>query len=509
METCFGLLTAEHSEDSVRVGLTVDDAVLKATEVDGSSWDIALDRVHLTAWSAEELRLELAGETVFFVPEDPDATLASLVPAVLSRQERSVAAPGARTSSKAIPPPAEPGLTVDLTEVTPSAARPSESRRPPASPVQLPRPPRRQHQRHRLVLSLLAVITVIALGGWALTQTGSTNPAEAAREVLATNGFPAVSISTENGIATLTGSVATPDEADRVVDLVAGVGGIEEVTNELAVLAPGTSEDPPADAAATDADSVAEAAQAALRQAGIAAATLEIESGTAAITGTVASEADRRSAGAVLLAMPQIDRVDNLLEVTSRPDDAIEADARGTLDAAGFGVIGVSSTDGVVSLTGAIPQDGLGDGVFAFSDQVEARVLSVEGVSGIRNRLQLAGDEATLRRQLRDLTDETPVVFALGQADLTAASQVTLERAAGIIQGQPGLRVLIAGHTDTTGSVSFNEALSRDRAGSVRAFLIERGIAVNRLLVVAYGELFPSGPGDQPADRRVVFEVAG
>ncbi|MCP4251670.1 MAG: OmpA family protein, partial [bacterium] len=92
---------------------------------------------------------------------------------------------------------------------------------------------------------------------------------------------------------------------------------------------------------------------------------------------------------------------------------------------------------------------------------------------------------------------------------ISTAAASTLDAAAQIIQAQPGLRVLIAGHADATGSVSFNEELSRDRAEAVRGYLIEQGIAANRLLVVAYGELFPSATGARSADRRVEFEVAG
>ncbi|NNC92526.1 MAG: OmpA family protein, partial [Acidimicrobiia bacterium] len=187
----------------------------------------------------------------------------------------------------------------------------------------------------------------------------------------------------------------------------------------------------------------------------------------------------------------------------------IQSAARGALDAGGFSAIGVSIRDGVAVVAGTVPPEVLGGGFFRYSDAVENAVLRVAGVTGLTNRLQLAGDEATLRRQLRELTNSAPVVFALGRADLSAATAATLDAAAAIIQAQPGLRILIAGHTDTTGSAGRNEALSGERAEAVRGYLIEQGIAANRLLVVAYGELFPTVPGAQPADRRVEFEVAG
>jgi outer membrane protein OmpA-like peptidoglycan-associated protein len=251
------------------------------------------------------------------------------------------------------------------------------------------------------------------------------------------------------------------------------------------------------------------AARTALASVGLASVEVSVESGVAVLTGTVASDFERRSAVSAVSAVAGVDQIDNQLIVTSLPDDTIQSAAREALDAGGFNAIAVSVQDGIAIVAGTVPPEALGGGFFRYSDEVDDAVLRVAGVAGLTNRLQLAGDEATLRRQLRELTDTSPVVFALGRADLSAAAAVTLEAAAEIIQAQPGLRVLIAGHTDTTGSAGRNEALSGERAQAVRSYLIEQGIAANRLLVVAYGELFPTTPGAQPADRRVEFEVAG
>jgi outer membrane protein OmpA-like peptidoglycan-associated protein len=51
--------------------------------------------------------------------------------------------------------------------------------------------------------------------------------------------------------------------------------------------------------------------------------------------------------------------------------------------------------------------------------------------------------------------------------------------------------LLIAGHTDAAGSDEYNLRLSRKRAQSVRAYLIEHGIAPDRLIAKGYGEAYP------------------
>ena len=112
-----------------------------------------------------------------------------------------------------------------------------------------------------------------------------------------------------------------------------------------------------------------------------------------------------------------------------------------------------------------------------------------------------------LRSELQALLASSPVEFALGSAELTEAGRLVLDKAAVIIQTQPGLQVLIAGHTDSTGSNESNEALARQRAGAVRDYLLTRGVPSYRLVAVSYGELFPNQEASAEQNRRIEFEV--
>jgi outer membrane protein OmpA-like peptidoglycan-associated protein len=522
MTRCFGLLRSGQSSDSERVGLAVENDTLTATEAGGTSWNIPLTRVRLVGWADDELRLELAGTEVSFIPEEPDAVLAYLVPALLARQQRGAAVAGTATPAggTVLPIASEsPELTVDLTagrqQPAPRTAEPMPRptalidgdgsprphRRPAEGrPVAQVAPPVGGGRRWYWWFVAAAMVLGAVLGA---QLGGSGNPAAAARQAIAEGGLPAVTVAVDNGTATLTGSIPSREVAEAIAAVVAAVDGVEAVSSNLSVPAPTATTVP---SATPDPSS---AARTALATAGVATADVSVESGAAVLTGTVASEFERRAAVSAVSAVDGVDQIDNQLLVNSLPDDTIEIAAREALDTGGFNDIGISVQDGVAIVAGTVPPEVLGGGFFRFSDEVEAAVLQVAGVAGLTNRLQLAGNEATLRRQLRELTDISPVVFALGRADLSASAAATLDAAAEIIQAQPGLRVLIAGHTDTTGSAGLNEALSGERAQSVRSYLIEQGIAANRLLVVAYGELFPTTAGAQPADRRVEFEVAG
>lgn len=123
-------------------------------------------------------------------------------------------------------------------------------------------------------------------------------------------------------------------------------------------------------------------------------------------------------------------------------------------------------------------------------------------------RLFLRGDDARLRAALASISEEQPIEFALGRADLGDASRAALAEAASAILANPGLRVLVAGHTDTSGSAELNADLAARRAAAVIQELVAQGVPIVRLQPVSYGELFPEADLSDAENRRVAFEVA-
>ena len=101
--------------------------------------------------------------------------------------------------------------------------------------------------------------------------------------------------------------------------------------------------------------------------------------------------------------------------------------------------------------------------------------------------------------------DERPIVFALSSAVFTPASTATLDAAAAALLAQPTVRLQVNGHTDTSGTPSFNEWLGRLRAEAVVTALVERGVDPARLVPVSMGASAPSSPTDQAQNRRIVF----
>jgi OOP family OmpA-OmpF porin len=103
------------------------------------------------------------------------------------------------------------------------------------------------------------------------------------------------------------------------------------------------------------------------------------------------------------------------------------------------------------------------------------------------------------------------VGFEVDSDRLTQESRSILDGIAADLKKYPGLTVELQGHTDSTGSDSYNLNLSQRRAESVRAYLIEQGVSASQLTAKGYGETQPVADNTTAAgraqNRRVVMKV--
>jgi len=83
------------------------------------------------------------------------------------------------------------------------------------------------------------------------------------------------------------------------------------------------------------------------------------------------------------------------------------------------------------------------------------------------------------------------VNFDFNKSDIRPDSRPVLDEAAEILRANPSVRISIEGHTDAIGSDAYNEQLSVRRAEAVFRYLVNRGVAPERLEVVGYGESRP------------------
>jgi OOP family OmpA-OmpF porin len=103
------------------------------------------------------------------------------------------------------------------------------------------------------------------------------------------------------------------------------------------------------------------------------------------------------------------------------------------------------------------------------------------------------------------------VEFQYNSATLTPASQATLNDAAATLVKNPGLKVEVAGYTDSAGADSYNLDLSDRRAKSVRDYLISSGANPADLTARGYGEADPIANNNtaegRAKNRRVELRV--
>jgi len=95
------------------------------------------------------------------------------------------------------------------------------------------------------------------------------------------------------------------------------------------------------------------------------------------------------------------------------------------------------------------------------------------------------------------------VLFKKTTADLLPTARPALNRLAAELQSRPTLRLRIAGHTDRVGKSDKNQVLSEQRAAVVKAYLVQAGVAAERLSTIGYGDTQPLYPAPDARNRRV------
>lgn len=100
--------------------------------------------------------------------------------------------------------------------------------------------------------------------------------------------------------------------------------------------------------------------------------------------------------------------------------------------------------------------------------------------------------------------------FDFNKASIRSTSYSTLDKVANLVISK-NLSLKLAGHTDSKGSDAYNMKLSKDRAESVKAYLVSKGANASRIEATGYGETQPIDTNDteqgRQNNRRVEFTL--
>jgi chemotaxis protein MotB len=117
---------------------------------------------------------------------------------------------------------------------------------------------------------------------------------------------------------------------------------------------------------------------------------------------------------------------------------------------------------------------------------------AVAALRDLYSRVSSLGGRYTERGMLLRLADKE-LSFPPGAATLPAGDLPSLDKIADLLADHPDLRVRVEGHTDSSGADELNLTLSRKRAEAVKAALVERGVAAERITAEGLGSSRPIG----------------
>lgn len=123
-----------------------------------------------------------------------------------------------------------------------------------------------------------------------------------------------------------------------------------------------------------------------------------------------------------------------------------------------------------------------------------------------------AGKLAEGKFQYALVLSDDSVKFPVNASTLSPEAEQRLGEFAEKLKGDnKNVYLEIQGHTDNSGAPTYNNELGEKRAEAVRKFLSMRGVALNRMATISYGEDAPVAPNEtregRAQNRRVVVMV--
>ncbi len=181
----------------------------------------------------------------------------------------------------------------------------------------------------------------------------------------------------------------------------------------------------------------------------------------------------------------------------SRGGDTAVGAGAGAVAGAAIGRATSGGSPGRSTAQGALAGAALGAlGGYLWSNRMEAQKQRME----VATRGTGVEVTQTADNQLK-LNIPSDISFDTGRADIKPNFRTVLDQFAQGLRENPGSTVRIIGHTDSTGSDAINNPLSIDRAASTRNYLVDRGVAANRIGVEGRGEREPIADNNSDAGR--------
>lgn len=93
-------------------------------------------------------------------------------------------------------------------------------------------------------------------------------------------------------------------------------------------------------------------------------------------------------------------------------------------------------------------------------------------------------------------------LFEIGKSELKPGAKSNFDRLAKFMNDRPDQKIVVEGHTDSTGAEEYNLTLSQQRADSVKNYLSGAGVSADRISAVGKGEAYPVATNDTVGGRQ-------
>lgn len=154
------------------------------------------------------------------------------------------------------------------------------------------------------------------------------------------------------------------------------------------------------------------------------------------------------------------------------------------------------------AVAGAVAGGAIGAGVGNYMDRQEAK---------LREQLQGSGVQVKREGNTIELIMPGNITFGTDRSEIRSDFYDVLDSVATVLKEFDKTAIKVTGHTDSTGSETYNQTLSEERAGSVASYLRNRNIVPGRVQAVGFGERYPIASNDTEAgrqsNRRVELEL--
>jgi outer membrane protein OmpA-like peptidoglycan-associated protein len=141
---------------------------------------------------------------------------------------------------------------------------------------------------------------------------------------------------------------------------------------------------------------------------------------------------------------------------------------------------------------GAVVGAGIGTAIGYKMDKQQAELERVEGIEV----------ERTAEDQI-NVTIKNDILYDFDSSTLRPGSRATLDEMADVFSRYPETMIELAGHTDSVGTVAYNQRLSEQRSRTVGNYLTMQGVSSSRINAIGYGAEYPRATNETAEGRQL------